>query len=330
MGGWNIPGEMTPGQRKRPRTRFYDNLDPLTLQGMLSGVDLAATRFVFLSPDGRNSEILAQAMVIVAALKTAGLAQQLPELMLGISQPGCPDAPNHLRNLFAAHGVPVLDLPAGAEEAFAILSSAALLPAMARGFDAHALRQAANDTLVATLSCTAAADCPPADAAATMFALAAEHDIRTLVVMPFADRLEKLAAWFANMWLAGAGPHQLAPTPLAALGPRDCDSLLPLLQHGRREYVTTLLHVPAAGTGNTIDAELTGQTGANDLAGRAVGDLIASRSLALANTLAEAGRPVRCIHLAGLNEEAIGTLIMHVMLEALLFAQLAKARAANG
>ena len=32
LGGWNIPGMATPEQRRRPRTRFYDNLDPVTLK----------------------------------------------------------------------------------------------------------------------------------------------------------------------------------------------------------------------------------------------------------------------------------------------------------
>jgi hypothetical protein len=32
LAGWNIPGGADAVQKQRPRTRFYDNLDPVTLQ----------------------------------------------------------------------------------------------------------------------------------------------------------------------------------------------------------------------------------------------------------------------------------------------------------
>src|SRR3990172_339866 len=40
LGGWNIPGMADEAQKKRPRTRFYDNLDPVTLQATLASFDL--------------------------------------------------------------------------------------------------------------------------------------------------------------------------------------------------------------------------------------------------------------------------------------------------
>ena len=43
LGGWHIPGMATPEQRRRPRTRFYDNLDPVTLEAALGTFDLADT-----------------------------------------------------------------------------------------------------------------------------------------------------------------------------------------------------------------------------------------------------------------------------------------------
>src|SRR6185295_13283782 len=49
LGGWNIPGMADEAQRKRPRTRFYDNLDPATLQTSLASFDLASARFIVIS-----------------------------------------------------------------------------------------------------------------------------------------------------------------------------------------------------------------------------------------------------------------------------------------
>jgi len=60
LGGWGLPGvscDPEDGRRNRPRTRFYDNLDPLTLAAGLERLDLSRTRFVFFFNDWGTSEI---------------------------------------------------------------------------------------------------------------------------------------------------------------------------------------------------------------------------------------------------------------------------------
>ena len=61
FGGWNIPGDTVHGQRARPRTRFYDNLDPRTLSAALARLNLETTRFVVTSKSGGTAETLSQA-----------------------------------------------------------------------------------------------------------------------------------------------------------------------------------------------------------------------------------------------------------------------------
>ena len=59
LGGWGIPGDDgNGGQRTRPRTRFYDNLDARTLERALASLDLATTRFVVISKSGNTPETL--------------------------------------------------------------------------------------------------------------------------------------------------------------------------------------------------------------------------------------------------------------------------------
>jgi glucose-6-phosphate isomerase len=57
---------------KRPRVCFYDNLDPLTLERALSGLDLASTRFVIISKSGNTPETLVQAITAIEAAREAG------------------------------------------------------------------------------------------------------------------------------------------------------------------------------------------------------------------------------------------------------------------
>ena len=75
LGGWGIPGDDgNGGQRDRPRTRFYDNLDPRTLERALSSLDLATTRFVVTSKSGNTPETLVQTIGAIEAIRAAGLA----------------------------------------------------------------------------------------------------------------------------------------------------------------------------------------------------------------------------------------------------------------
>src|SRR5689334_15207487 len=108
LGGWNIPGMASEAQRRRPRTRFYDNLDGVTLACALGSFDLAQTRFVVTSKSGGTPETLVQALAALGAVKAAGLDARIPELFLGITEAAAPGKSNGLRTLFEAHGIPLL------------------------------------------------------------------------------------------------------------------------------------------------------------------------------------------------------------------------------
>src|SRR5436190_156956 len=103
LGGWHIPGMASEAQRRRPRTRFYDNLDPVTLEAALGSFALADTRFVVISKSGSTPETLVQALAALDAVKAAGLEKRAPELSLGITEPAAPGKANGLRTLFEAH-----------------------------------------------------------------------------------------------------------------------------------------------------------------------------------------------------------------------------------
>jgi glucose-6-phosphate isomerase len=323
LGGWHIPGVANEAQRKRPRTRFYDNLDGNTLESSLGSFDdLDTVRFVVISKSGGTPETLVQALAALDAVKAAGHEKRIPELFLGVSEPRVAGKANGLRTLFEAHGIPMLDHHPGIGGRFSALTNVGLLAAIARGLDARAVRAGARSVVDALLAAKAPGDFAPAQGAAVTIGLARERSIRAQVMMPYSDRLGRFSAWFAQLWAESLGKNGQGTSPIACLGPVDQHSQLQLFMDGPREHMITVVRTPTAGTGPRISEELARSAGLDYLAGRTAGDLVAAQAQAVPQALAKAGRPVRTFDLARLDERAMGALMMHMMLETILAAHL--------
>ncbi|HJZ42236.1 MAG TPA: glucose-6-phosphate isomerase [Hyphomicrobiaceae bacterium] len=322
LGGWNIPGMADEAQKKRPRTRFYDNLDPVTLQATLASFDLDSARFIVISKSGGTPETLVQALAAIAAVKAAGLEARIPKLFLGITEPKVAGRQNGLRALFEAHGIPLLDHHSGIGGRFSALTNVGLIAALARGLDARAVRAGARDVVDALMSARTPRDFAPAEGAAIAVALAREKGIRAHVMMPYSDRLGRFSHWFAQLWGESLGKGGQGTAPIACLGPVDQHSQLQLFMDGPREHLITIVRAPTAGLGPRISTELARTAGLDYLAGRTAGDLVAAQAEAVPAALGRAGRPVRTFDLARLDERSVGALMMHCMLETILAARL--------
>ncbi len=141
-------------------------------------------------------------------------------------------------------------------------------------------------------------------------------------MMPYADRLGRLAAWFVQLWAESLGKGGEGTTPIGALGPLDQHSQLQLFMDGPREHYVTVLRVASAGAGPKVDSELAKLAGADMLGGHTIGDIVDAQAHAVPEALARAGRPVRTIDLAKLDEKTLGALLMHFMIETILAGRL--------
>jgi glucose-6-phosphate isomerase len=322
LGGWNIPGLADESQRNRPRTRFYDNLDPVTLESALGTFDLATARFVVTSKSGGTPETLAQTLAALGAVRAAGLEARIPELFLGITEPRVAGKANGLRDLFEGLGIPVLEHNPGVGGRFSALTNVGLLPALARGLDVRAVRAGARSVVDAMMAVDSPLEFPPAVGAAVAVALARERGIRTHVMMPYTDRLGRFSHWFVQLWAESLGKDGQGTAPIACVGPLDQHSQLQLFMDGPHEHLISIVRLPSAGIGQKLPADLAAKAGVGFLGGKTVGDLVAAQSHAVPEALGRAGRPVRTFDLDRLDEASLGALMMHCMLETILAARL--------
>ena len=309
-----ITGALTiAGGQTGPHLIFADNLDADSYQLVL-GQELASMRFLAVSKSGNTAETLMQFGGAVAALQKAGLdpARHIAALT------GTSD--NALRRLATHYRMALLAHEDDIGGRFSVLSNVGLLPAIWAGCDVQAIRDGAGAEIEALLS-QAPEDNLAARGAATQWAhMQAGRMIS--VIMPYADRLDRLAFWYRQLWAESLGKQGHGSLPANALGPVDQHSQMQLYLGGPDDKFYTLLTHPTRGRGTSLPDEVAEQPELQDLAGRSMGDLVEAEARGSFDTLVSAGRPVRLIELSEINEFEIGAVLMHFMAETILTADL--------
>ncbi len=297
-----------------PRLHFLANADPVTWERTLARLDAKRTVFLAVSRSGATAETVAQALLGVAWLGERGVAERL----VVIAGPG----PSPLRALGERHGADVLDHDPALSGRYSVLANVGLLPALIAGVDGAAVREGARQALERALGAPDVWASPPALGAALQVALARERGVTASVLIAYADALAPFALWYEQLWAESLGKHGQGTLPLGALGPAAQHGLLQLLLDGPADKFVTLVVVDRAGTGPLLRPELAGDPALDYLKGRRLGDLMAAEQQATATALRQAGRPVRVLRLAGLDAASLGALLMHMMIETLLAADL--------
>ncbi|MEN3975223.1 glucose-6-phosphate isomerase [Emcibacter sp. SYSU 3D8] len=314
IGGSSLGGQTLTTLAKRgrkPSIEFADNLDPVALGELLTGIDLLDTSFIVVSKSGGTPETLAQFLILLDAYRSRGLDEEVRARVIAIVQPGA----SPLRDIAAGWSIPMLDHDPDLGGRYSVLSCVGLLPATIAGLDPWAIRSGAAAVLGDLLHSDTST---PALGAAVIGALAEERAVTTLVMMPYVGRLERVGHWYRQLLSESVGKDGKGLTPLAALGPVDQHSMQQLLVDGPDDKLVTVITADIAGTGPTVPADLAQDKALSFMAGRTIGDIVAAQARASMDVLIRKGHPVRHIHVARADEKAVGGLLMHFMLETIL------------
>jgi glucose-6-phosphate isomerase len=145
-------------------------------------------------------------------------------------------------------------------------------------------------------------------------------------MFPYSDKLQKFAAWFAQLWAESLGKKNKAgdrfgSTPIQALGATDQHSQLQLYIDGPKDKFFTFIEVcdhadfPVADLG--ID-----HLKYNDLKGRNLKDLLKAELDATHQTLSKHYLPQRLITISIVNSYYLGQLMINAVLETLYVAKI--------
>jgi glucose-6-phosphate isomerase len=251
-----------------PRLRFLDNVDPATFEALFDRVQLSRTGFIAISKSGSTAETMTQLIVCLDALRREGLP--LAQHVAVVTEP----KNNAMRRMARQHGFEALDHDPNIGGRFSALSLVGLLPAMICGLDPVAVREGAAAVLDPVLRGDEAGTVAPAVGAAIAVGLNRHRGIGVSVLMPYVDRLDKLAQWYRQLWAESLGKDGKGTTPIRALGTVDQHSQLQLYLAGPRDKMFTLITSACAGQGRGPPPDLAADKELDYLRGRRMGDLL--------------------------------------------------------
>ena len=318
LANYRVAG-VIPFKRKEGslRVHFLDNLDADTITQALADQPVDTTHFLAISKSGGTAETVMQLVIMLEALKKAGLGDNASEHIVVLTGTKNPEK-NTLLQLARHHGIMVLEHDENIGGRYSVLSNVGVLPAIITGLDEKALRKGASYALDTILDDRAVSDVPAALGAALNVSFMEEKHITTTVMMPYCERLRLFAHWFQQLWAESIGKNGLGSTPVATVGPVDQHSLMQLFLDGPHDKLMNVIMKPTAGEGPRIPASYRSDPLMSYLAGYTVGDLTDCQQRATVETFARHNRPVRTFQIDGINETVMGELMMHFMLETIL------------
>jgi glucose-6-phosphate isomerase len=303
---WNQLDDTARGGH--PRLHVLDNVDPHTIDALLSRVALADTLFLVVSKSGGTAETMAQYLIVRGRLGDAGLP--LAEHLCFVTDP----TKGALRPIANAEGIPALDIPANVGGRFSVLCPVGTLPAALVGIDVRSLLAGAE--AMARRCDTADLRQNPAGVFAVLQWLADTRGGRPIhVLLPYSDPLRDIALWFVQLWAESLGKIQpggahVGPTPVPALGATDQHSQVQLFMEGPHDKTVTFVAVEHPEVDVTIPPMHAEVPDLSYLGGHTMWELLQAERRATAGALATRGRPSATLTLERVDPWHLGGLMM--------------------
>jgi glucose-6-phosphate isomerase len=286
--------------RRGPRIHFAENTDPNTLAAILDVADPTSTWVNVVTKSGSTAETMANFLVIrgwlVDALGDFGYQGRT----VATTDP----EGGFLREIAEREDLRVLPIPPDVGGRFSVLTPVGLLPAAVAGLDVEALLAGAAQCVEEV---NEQREEHPAVLGAAMYYLMDAARARNIrVMMTYADALERLAAWFVQLWAESLGKDGKGSTPHGAVGTTDQHSQVQLYMEGPQDKVVEIFEVEDHLRDLAMPEAYEDLEGVGYLGGHTMAELLSVECDATRRALTEAGRPNSTIRLGAVSEENLG------------------------
>jgi glucose-6-phosphate isomerase len=288
--------------RRGPRLHFAENTDPNTLAAILDFADATATWVNVVTKSGSTAETMANFLVIRGWLVEALGDFGYQERTIATTDP----EEGYLKEIADREDLKLLPIPKDVGGRFSVLTPVGLLPASVTGLDVHALLAGAAQCVDEVNE--QGAEHPAVVGAAMHYLMDTARGRNVRVMMPYADALERLAAWFVQLWAESLGKDGKGSTPHGAVGTTDQHSQIQLYMQGPQDKVVEIVEVENHPRDLEITRAYEDLDGVAYLGGHTLAELLNVECDATRKALTEAGRPNSTIKLGTVSEENLGYL----------------------
>jgi glucose-6-phosphate isomerase len=288
--------------RGGPRLHFAENTDPATLSAILDIADKTNTWVNVVTKSGSTAETMANFLVIRGALVEALGEDAYAERVVFTTDP----EEGYLVRIAEREVVKTLQIPPDVGGRFSVLTPVGLFPAAVTGLDIDALLRGAAQC--AGEVAERGTDHPTVQGAAYHYLMDTVHGRNVRVMMPYADSLDRLAAWFVQLWAESLGKEGKGSTPHGAVGTTDQHSQVQLYMQGPQDKVIEVIEIEDHPRDLSIPKAYEDLEGVGYLGGHTMAELLNVECDATRRALTEAGRPNSSIRLGAIDEEHLGYL----------------------
>jgi glucose-6-phosphate isomerase len=288
--------------RRGPRLHFAENTDPNTLAAILDFADATATWVNVVTKSGSTAETMANFLVIRGWLVEALGNFGYQERTIATTDP----EEGYLKEIADREDLKLLPIPKDVGGRFSVLTPVGLLPASVTGLDVRALLAGAAQCVDEVNE--QGAEHPAVVGAAMHYLMDTTRGRNVRVMMPYADALERLAAWFVQLWAESLGKDGKGSTPHGAVGTTDQHSQIQLYMQGPQDKVVEIVEVENHPRDLEIPRAYEDLDGVAYLGGHTLAELLNVECDATRKALTEAGRPNSTIKLGTVSEENLGYL----------------------
>lgn len=287
---------------------ILDNVDPVELEAMLTGLNPAETLVVVISKSGGTIETLAQYFFVRDWLRHGLGARWTDHLML------ITDAEKgFLREEAGRLSCLSLPVPDRLGGRYSVLSAVGLVPAAFLGLpwrDLLAGAREVNAGLSARVAPPQLADRlgeHPAWRLAEWACALAQNDYNQLIFFMYIPAWAAFGQWFAQLWAESLGKDGRGTMPLAAVGVTDQHSLQQMFLDGPRDKGCIQIFSTEPAGGRVFPRDLPAAW--NWLENKRFGDLLAAECLGAAAALAHHETPLTRLALHRTDARAAGAMM---------------------
>jgi len=290
--------------RKSPRVFVYENVDPGTLDVLVSLIDLKRTTFNVISKSGSTAETAASFMILWDKMKKIA-GNDAGKRFVATTDPEA----GTLRTIARENHMGTLPIESGIGGRYSVLSPVGLLLAEVIGVDSSALLAGAADM---RLKCSSPElhENPAYMFGALLYLMNIDKKRAINVLVPYADSLRSLSEWFCQLWAESLGKEGKGMTPYPSVGTTDQHSQMQLWMEGPEDKVVIFVRIDDYGADFTLPGVFGDVEGISYLAGHSLSELIKAEEESTEMALAKRGRPNMTIRVPVIDAYHLGQLFM--------------------